>query len=223
MVPAAIKIAHVTATDCSLTYLLRNQLVANRAAGYRVIAVSNLRAASDLELASIGVRHCNVPITRRITPFADLVALWRLVQVFRRERPTIVHTHTVKAGLLGQLAAAAARVPLRVHTIHGLYLPQHTAGIHRRAFVWIERATHAACHHSFSQSIEDVQVAIDERICAPEQIEWIGNGIELARFDPARMPATRRAQIRAALGYGPEHIVVGTVGRLVAEKGYLEL
>jgi len=218
-----IKIAHVTATDYSFTYLLRNQLAANRAAGYRVVAVSHLRAESDLELASIGVRHCNVPITRRITPFADLVALWRLVQVFRRERPTIVHTHTIKAGLLGQLAAAVARVPLRVHTIHGLYVPQRTGGVPRRVFMWLERATHAFCHHSFSQSIEDVRVAIDERICAPERIEWIGNGIELARFDPARMSAARRAQIRASLGYGPEHVVVGTVGRLVAEKGYLEL
>ena len=221
--PAAIKLAHVTATDSSLTYLLRNQLVANRAAGYRVIAVSNLRADSDLELASIGVRHCHVPITRRITPLADLVALWRLVGVFRRERPTIVHTHTIKAGLLGQLAAALARVPLRVHTIHGLYVPQRAGRISRRVFVSLERATHAVCHQSFSQNIEDVRVAIDERICAPERIEWIGNGIELARFDPARVSATRRAQIRAALGYGPDHLVVGTVGRLVAEKGYLEL
>ncbi len=222
-IPESIKIAHVTATDYSFTYLLRNQLLANRAAGYRVIAVSNRREASDLDLASIGVKHCHVPITRRSTPFADLVALWRLVEVFRRERPTIVHTHTIKAGLLGQLAAALARVPLRVHTIHGLYVPQRNGGVPRRAFLWLERATHAVCHYSFSQSIEDVQVAIDEGICAPERIEWIGNGIELARFAPARVSAARRAQIRAALGYGPEHIVVGTVGRLVAEKGYLEL
>lgn len=214
-----VTIAHVTATDYSFHYLLRNQLIANRAAGYRVLAISERGASAD-ELAAIGVPHRRVPITRQITPVRDLVALARLVQVFRRERPAIVHTHTIKAGLLGQLAAAIARVPLRVHTIHGLYV---TASLPRRVSVWLERATHAFCHRSFSQSIEDVGVAIAERICAPGRIEWIGNGIELARFDPARVSPARRAEIRASLGYGPDDLVVGTVGRLVAEKGYLEL
>jgi len=219
-----IKIAHVTATDYSLIYLLRNQLVANRAAGYEVIGVARRDRSPDRGLAAIGVRHCDVPITRSITPLADLAAIWQLVAVFRRERPTIVHTHTIKAGLLGQIAAKLARVPLRVHTIHGLYFPLRPgAATPRRAFVWLERATHAFTHHSFSQNPEDVPVAIREQICAPDRIETIGNGIDLARFDPARISPIRRAEVRAALGFSPDHIVVGAVGRLVVEKGYLDL
>ena len=61
-------------------------------------------------------------MTRKITPVADLVSLWRLWRVMRRERFTIVHTHTPKAGLLGQLAARLAGVPLVINTVHGFYL-----------------------------------------------------------------------------------------------------
>ena len=61
-------------------------------------------------------------MTRNLTPLADLVSLWRLWRVMRRERFTIVHTHTPKAGLLGQLAARLAGVPLVVNTVHGFYL-----------------------------------------------------------------------------------------------------
>jgi hypothetical protein len=43
-----------------------------------------------------------------------------LVRLLRRERFDSVHTHTPKGGLLGQYAALLARVPIRVHTIHGL-------------------------------------------------------------------------------------------------------
>ena len=77
-----------------------------------------MRAAIE----AAGVRHIAVPISRNITPVADLISLWRLWRVMRRERFTIVHTHTPKAGLLGQLAARLAGVPLVVNTVHGFYL-----------------------------------------------------------------------------------------------------
>jgi hypothetical protein len=56
---------------------------------------------------------------REIAPLRDTVALAGLVRLMRAWRPAIVHTHTAKAGLLGRLAARAARVPTVVHTFHG--------------------------------------------------------------------------------------------------------
>jgi glycosyltransferase involved in cell wall biosynthesis len=41
-----------------------------------------------------------------------------MYRLFRRLRPSIVHTHQSKAGILGRIAAAASRTPLVVHTIH---------------------------------------------------------------------------------------------------------
>ena len=58
-------------------------------------------------------------MSRKISYARDLQSLWRLVRIFRRERPAILHTHTAKAGTLGRLAAMLTGVPIRVHTFHG--------------------------------------------------------------------------------------------------------
>src|SRR5438309_6280931 len=58
-------------------------------------------------------------LVRPIHPWKDVLAFQRLTAIFRSQSPEIVHTHSGKAGLLGRLAAARARVPVIVHTIHG--------------------------------------------------------------------------------------------------------
>src|SRR5439155_11244119 len=58
-------------------------------------------------------------LVRPIHPWKDLLALQRLAAIFRSRRPDIVHTHSGKAGFLGRLAAARAKVPIIIHTVHG--------------------------------------------------------------------------------------------------------
>ncbi len=60
-------------------------------------------------------------MTRRITPLADLLSLWRLYKLFRNEQYCIVQSHNTKPGLLGQLAARFAGTPIVVNTVHGFY------------------------------------------------------------------------------------------------------
>lgn len=65
------------------------------------------------------VRVHRIPSMRRsIHPFADSVALWRLIQLLRDLRPDVVHTHTSKAGVLGRIAARLAGVGVIVHGVH---------------------------------------------------------------------------------------------------------
>jgi hypothetical protein len=56
-----------------------------------------------------------VPIERAIRPLRDLLALWNLYRLFRRQHFDAVHSVTPKAGLLAKLAAWLARVPVPVH------------------------------------------------------------------------------------------------------------
>jgi glycosyltransferase involved in cell wall biosynthesis len=92
----------------------------------------------------------------------------------------------------------------------------------RWMYVWLERITLAFSHYNFSQNPEDIPVAVAEKISRPERLEQIGNGIPLGRFDPAAVSEDKRRAIRKQLGYTDEHLVVGMVGRLVAEKGYYD-
>ena len=217
-----MKIAHVTTVGISLYGLLLNQMRSLREEGCEVVGISSpSRFAAALEAA--GVRHIAVPISRKITPVADLISLWRLWRVMRRERFAIVHTHTPKAGLLGQLAARLAGVPLIVNTVHGFYLYSGMNPVARRTYLLLEKLAANCSDRILSQNAEDIEIAVRERVCRREKINFLGNGIDLRLFDPDAVSAENVKRLRAEFGLKPDTPVVGFVGRLAAKrKGFAD-
>jgi glycosyltransferase involved in cell wall biosynthesis len=218
----SLKVAHITTVDLSLRYLLLNQLGWLQQHGYEVVAIST--PGPDVpSIEAAGIRHLAVPMTRQFTPFRDMVALGRLVQLMRRERFIVVHTHTPKPGLLGQLAARMAGVPVVVNTLHGFYFHEHMPAHWRHFYVTMERVAARCSSVILSQNSEDIGTAIREKICHPNQIKHLGNGIDIERFDRERLDPHVLAALRRELGFVEGNQIVGFVGRLVAEKGILEL
>jgi glycosyltransferase involved in cell wall biosynthesis len=217
----SLRIAHIAASDATLSQLLLNQLERFREAGFQVAGIS-ARGPHAEALRRAEIEFFEIPITRRFGPLSDLKALVAMYKVLRREKFDIIHTHTPKGALLGQYAALLARVPIRVHTIHGLYFPGFMRSRQRWLYVLLERIALAFSHYNFSQNPEDIPVAIEERIVKRERLLQVGNGIALNRFDPKRFTASERRRVRAELGFDDHTLVVGMVGRLVAEKGYLD-
>jgi glycosyltransferase involved in cell wall biosynthesis len=74
-----------------------------------------------------------------------------------------------------------------------------------------------------SQNSEDIYTAIALGICTSDKIKYLGNGIDVTRFDRARFDDEVLAHKRLELGLPADSPVVGFVGRLVAEKGLLDL
>lgn len=218
----APRVAHVTTVDLSLRYLLLNQLERIRNEGYEVAGIS----ADGPDVWAVeerGIPHFAVPMTRRFTPLADLRALWALTRLMRRERFDVVHTHTPKAGLLGQLAARLSGVPVVVNTLHGFYFHDDMDALPRRFYIWMERIAARCSDSILSQNEEDIATAMAERIAGPGLVKWLGNGIDLARFDRQRLKDEALDQLRRDIGLDPAAPVVGFVGRLVEEKGILDL
>ncbi|HEY7514757.1 MAG TPA: glycosyltransferase, partial [Vicinamibacteria bacterium] len=220
LVPAVV--AHVTTAATSLRYLLLSQLLALQDRGYTVVGVSAPGTDAAVVEAS-GIRHEAVPMTRRLTPFADAISLLRLYHLMRRRRFTLVHAHTPKPGLLAQVAARLAGVPVVVNTIHGFYFHDRMPDRRRRFYVALEKIAARCSDLILSQNEEDVETAVREGIAPRERLRVLGNGIDLRRFDPARLGTDARRAAREALGLPPDAPIVGFVGRLVAEKGVPEL
>ena len=212
-------VVHVTTVAMSLELLLGPQLEAFAEAGYRVIGASAVDeyvpAVEARGIEHIALHHA----TRAWAPGDDLRLGRELYRFFRELRPDIVHTHNPKPGVIGRLAAGAARVPAVVNTLHGLYaLPDDP--LPKRTVVYgLERLASVAGDAELVQNPEDIPVL--GRLGIPEaKIALLGNGVDLTRFSPD--PESRRA-VRAELGFEPDDVVFGVVGRLVAEKGFVEL
>jgi len=106
----------------------RGSCQAPRVRGPRAVVAG---AALDEFARDLQVEAHGVPMPRRITPLADLAALWRIVRVHAARATTIVDAHTPKGGLLAMMAAALCRVPVRIYHQHGLPLMTAT-GLKRR-------------------------------------------------------------------------------------------
>jgi glycosyltransferase involved in cell wall biosynthesis len=221
-VRARPRVVHVTTTDMSLALLLGPQLRAFADAGYEVIGASAAGAWSP-QLAEWGIAHRPLKhATRSMAPHRDLAAMQELYSLFRELRPDIVHTHNPKPGVYGRFAARAARVPVVVNTVHGLYaLP--TDPFAKRAVVYsLERLAATCSQAELLQNPEDAPVLRQLRV-PDERIHILGNGIDLQRFDAGRVDATRVEVLRKEMGAEPGDLVCGLVGRLVWEKGYREV
>jgi glycosyltransferase involved in cell wall biosynthesis len=213
---------HLTTSDISLSLLLGPQLRALVDAGYEIVGVSG-PGPHVKALESWGIEHHALDsLTRSMAPRRDARALVELRSLFRRLAPDLVHTHNPKPGVYGRLAARAAGVPAIVNTVHGLYaLPDDPVA--KRALVYgLERVAVTCSDAELVQNPEDVETLRRLRVPA-RKLHLLGNGIDLHRFDPARVDPTRRAGLRASFGAGPDDIVCGVVGRLVWEKGYREV
>ena len=215
-----LKIAQVATSEISIRLLLVDQIKALEALGYDVIAVAGggVWAASTVECQ--GIQFHSEPMAREIKPLQDLRSLFRLVAYFRREKFDVVHTHTPKAGLLAPLAARLAGVPTIVHTVHGLLFHDQMSVFRRIIFWWVEKFTATCAHYLLSQSQEDIAVAQRTRVCRKQKIQYVGNGIDISRFNGDR---SHRLNKRQELGFSNDDFVVGFVGRLVYEKGFAEL
>ena len=84
---------------------------------YEVVALSSPGESLDRVREREGVRTIAVPMERHISLFKDFKALIKMIGVFRKEKPTMVHSMTPKAGLICMMAGWLIRVSLEVRSI----------------------------------------------------------------------------------------------------------
>lgn len=166
-----------------------------------------------------GMKTIAVPMRRRMAPFRDIVSLWRLIRVFRRERPYIVHSMTPKAGLLCMMAAWLTGVPWRVHTFTGLVWPTAT-GLKRRILIFTDWLTCACATHVIPEGrgvMEDLQRSVTRK---PMRVLGYGNvrGVDMEYWRRENADADKLDKIRDARKF-----TFLFVGRIVRDKGVDEL
>ncbi|MGH9464666.1 MAG: glycosyltransferase family 4 protein [Thermoanaerobaculia bacterium] len=206
--------------------LMRGQLRFLAERGFEVHLLASPGPELDRAAAAEGVAMHPLPIQREIAPLADLASVARLTRALRHLRPDLVNSGTPKAGLLGSLAAAAARVPRRVYTLRGLRL-ETARGSRRIVLAASERIAVRLAHRVVCVSESLRERAVQLRLVPEVKTRVLGagssNGVDAERFRPAGADDARGACLRRELGLAGGAEVIGFVGRLTHDKGIEDL
>lgn len=187
---------------------------------YEIVAVSSPLPELEVVATREGVRTIAVKMERRISLKRDIVSLWQMYKVMRRERPWMVHSMTPKAGLMCMVAAWLARVPRRVHTFTGLVWPTAT-GLNRMILKTTDRILCACATHIIPEGNGVKNDLINGKITR-KHMKVLANGnvrgIELDHYRRTAEVEEEAAKIRK------EGVLTFVfIGRLVRDKGIHEL
>lgn len=193
----------------------REVMIKMRAMGYDMVAVTSPGPELDELRDKDGFLCVAVPMERHISIVNDLKSLMRMISVFRKEKPQVVHSMTPKAGMICMVAAWLTRVPVRIHTFTGLVWPTAT-GVKRKILMMTDWLTCACATHVIPEGqgvLNDLKNGgITKK---PMKVLGYGNvkGVDMERFSPARFKATKN----------PDVFTFVFVGRIVGDKGINEL
>jgi glycosyltransferase involved in cell wall biosynthesis len=191
--------------------------------GHHVVLVHGAQTRPEI-LATVDERVTIIELpslVRPIAPLGDMKALGDLVRAFDRLRPDVVHTHTSKAGILGRLAARAARVPVVVHGVH--IVPFVNVGrLETFAYLTAERAVQGMTHAFIDVSPGVRDLCVKAGVGAPDRHHVVESGFDLSRFRAAVQPDGWRDLLRLEPD-DPRPPVVLMLAVFEARKRHLEL
>lgn len=210
----------------ALKYLLPGQMKYMKEHGFDVLMVSADGKEREDVIRNEGCPHHIIPMTRKITPFADLSSLWKLYRLFKKEKPDIIHSHTPKAGLLAMLAGRLAGVKTRIHTVAGLRF-MTARGMGRKLLIRMEKFTASCATHVWPNSQSILGYITRNQLANPQKLQVIGfgssNGINLQRYSPGSLLPGIVDETRRAMQYDNNLVYLLCVGRIVKDKGIDEL
>jgi glycosyltransferase involved in cell wall biosynthesis len=215
-----LRILQVAATSVTVEKLLLPLIDALLAQGHNVdIACANGKHADALI-----TRNYNIlifPFKRALLSPSHALSFWQLFWHLKKTRYDVVHFHTPMVSLIGRIAAKLAGESVIIYTAHGFYFHDQMNQLLRGIIVLIEKIlARWATDWLFLQSMEDMEIAKEKRFLIDEtHMVWIGNGVNkdafLAKYDIEGK--------RKEIGLKKNDKVIAFIGRIVKEKGIVEL
>ncbi|RRT93542.1 glycosyltransferase family 1 protein [Empedobacter falsenii] len=194
--------------------------------GIKVIGVSSSGRDLDEVAETEGIEVYPIEMSRQITIIQDMKSLWNTYRFLKKQKPSIVHTHTPKAGIVGMLGAKLAGVPIRLHTVAGLPLMEAT-GVKRKILDVVEKLTYANATKVYPNSKGLYDFIVSNKYTTKNKLKVIGNGssngIDTSFFSKTTISIDQQNQLKQKLQIAANDFVFVFVGRLVGDKGINEL
>ena len=218
------KLIRITTVPISIEKLLENQ-PKYFSKFFDITIISSDK--SELEKLGIkqGVKTFCLPLTRKITPFKDIIAIFKLYFFLKREKPKIVHSHTPKAGFVGMTASFFAGVPIRMHTVAGLPLMERKF-IKKKVLIFIEKLTYLFATNVYSNSKKLMEFILSKKFCSKRKIKTLANGSSNGidtKYFSNNISLINKNKLLNTLKILKNDFVFCYVGRVVKDKGINEL
>ncbi|MCG3203913.1 MAG: Glycosyltransferase Gtf1 [Elusimicrobia bacterium] len=156
-------------------------------------------------------------LVRPLNPLFDFLALLSLWRALKAFKPTILHTHSSKAGIIGRLAGKLAGVPIMVHTFHGFGFNDQQKPWTRGLFVFLEKIIAPLSDALIFVSQSNQTVARNLEIGKENQFHLIRSGILLDQIKSFCQTFSRN-EFRSTHGIPVGARVIITIGAFKPQK-----
>lgn len=221
-----MNIVHVVNISFVIPYFLGKQLNWFVEKGHKEYIVCSPSDEMEEFSKRYSFEYKPIEVLRKISIGKDLKAVWSTYRYIKEVKADVVTGHTPKGGLVAMLAAWMARVPIRIYLRHGLVYETST-GLKRCLLVNIDRlasrlATKIVCV-SPSVARRSVEDGLNPEWKQTVLAHGTCNGIDIERFSKDAIYNERTIALKHELGINEGDFVIGFAGRLVRDKGIIEL
>ena len=187
------------------------------ASRFRAVLITGEPGMLDAEAKALrDVEFYQMPsLVRPIRPWQDLRTLVGLTRLLKTLKPTIVHTHSSKAGVLGRLAAWFAGVPIIIHGIHGFGFTRYQHPLLRHLLLSVERIVARITTRFFAVSEANCRQGVIFGLFPADRCTVVRSGVDLAAFKQIRVDTTQK---KRELGLEPTRPVVGMIAPFKPQK-----
>lgn len=193
--------------------------------GHRVTLISGPETGAEGSLWSAaeksGAQLIRSPhLFRAVRPAHDYRAARSLTSIFRELKPDVVHTHSSKAGIVARYAAHRAKVPVVVHTVHGMSFNRTQSWLTRLVYRVLESLAAKWTDGFVSVADSMTRQSVSAGIAEEKRFRTVRSGLETENFAPE---LSVKRNLRADWGLAESDVVAGTIARLFENKGYDEI
>lgn len=221
------KLIRIVTSPISFKFLLEGQMDFMRKSGWEVLMVSSFgREIPQVEKAE-SCRFEIIPFSqKKFSVVEDFKSLWLLFNLFKKERPDIVHSSSSKAGLLSMIAAKLAGVKLRIHTVEE---PPQIAkrGEKKSFFQKIEHLMYELATDIWPTSNALKSLILENETCSREKLQVIHrgsiNGVDLSKFNRQILKENNLVAATMRILPREEDFIILFVGNLTVDEGIIEL
>lgn len=210
-----------------IPYFLGGQFEYFRELGYELDVVCSKSPYLDPYAKQHNFGYREIPILRSINPIQDFKSIRQICHYIKDRQVGIVVGHTPKGGLLSMVAAWLMRVPKRVYFRHGLVY-QTSSGLKRFILMSVDRIASLLATKIVCVSPSVLEQSIKDKLSPAHKQIVLGKGTcsgvdTQGKFNPQNINSEKMSLLKQKWGIDDSDWIVGYTGRLVRDKGIMEL